>query len=46
MEAWVADGRIELLEDVVDGLQKAPMAFIGLLEGHNLGKLVVRVADA
>lgn len=44
VEAWVADGQIKLLEDLVDGLQNAPSAFIGLLEGRNLGKLVVRVA--
>ena len=43
MQSWVADGRIKLTEDVVDGLQNAPLAFIGLLEGRNLGKLVVRV---
>jgi len=46
MEAWVRDGRIKLTEDVVDGLQNAPSAFIGLLEGRHLGKLVVRVSDA
>ena len=46
MEAWVHDGRIKLTGDVVDGLQNAPGAFIGLLEGRNLGKLVVRVSDA
>jgi NADPH-dependent curcumin reductase CurA len=46
MEAWVADGRMKLLEDVVDGLHKAPEAFTGMLEGRNLGKLVVHVADA
>jgi len=44
MDAWVADGRIHLGEDVVDGLQNAPGAFIGMLEGRNLGKVVVRVS--
>jgi NADPH-dependent curcumin reductase CurA len=44
MEAWVADGRIRLTEDVVDGLQNAPAAFIGMLQGRNLGKVVVRVS--
>ena len=42
--AWVASGRVKLHEDFVDGLEKAPDAFIGLLEGRHLGKLVVRVA--
>jgi len=44
MEAWVASGRIRLHEEIVDGLENAPAAFIGLLQGRNLGKLVVRVA--
>ena len=29
-------------EDIVDGLEKAPEAFIGLLRGKNFGKLLVR----
>jgi NADPH-dependent curcumin reductase CurA len=41
----VRDGEIRYLEDVVDGLDAAPAAFIGLLEGRNRGKLLVRVAD-
>lgn len=41
--AGVADGRIRYREDVVDGLEKAPEAFIGMLEGRNFGKVVVRV---
>jgi NADPH-dependent curcumin reductase CurA len=39
----VADGRIRYREDFVDGLEKAPEAFIGMLEGRNFGKLIVRV---
>src|SRR6516165_7745401 len=41
--AGIADGRIRYREDFVDGLEKAPEAFIGMLEGGNLGKLIVRV---
>jgi NADPH-dependent curcumin reductase CurA len=44
LEAWVGDGRLKYREDIVDGLENAPEAFIGLLEGRNFGKLVVRVA--
>jgi NADPH-dependent curcumin reductase CurA len=44
MQAWLDAGRITLREDRVEGLEHAPAAFIGLLEGRNLGKLVVRVA--
>ncbi|WP_438009691.1 NADP-dependent oxidoreductase [Sorangium sp. So ce321] len=46
MGAWVDAGQVKLREDRVDGLESAPAAFIGLLEGRNFGKLVVRVADA
>ena len=45
MSAWLAEGRIRYREDFVDGLNNAPEAFIGLLEGKNFGKLVVRVAN-
>ena len=41
---WIADGRLKYREDIVDGLVSAPAAFIGLLEGYNFGKLVVRVS--
>ncbi len=44
MSTWVKDGKIKHREDIVDGLDKAPEAFIGLLEGKNFGKLIVRVA--
>jgi len=44
MAPWVRDGKVKFREDVVDGLEQAPEAFIGLLEGRNFGKLVVRVA--
>jgi hypothetical protein len=44
MSQWVDDGRIVLVEDVVDGLEQAPAALIGLLQGRNLGKTIVRVA--
>lgn len=45
MGAWLKEGRIKYREDVVDGLENAPQALIGLLEGQNFGKLVVRVAN-
>ncbi|MBN3135889.1 NADP-dependent oxidoreductase [Pectobacterium punjabense] len=40
---WVAQGKIKYREEIVDGLENAPEAFIGLLHGRNFGKLVVRV---
>jgi NADPH-dependent curcumin reductase CurA len=44
MTPLVKEGRIKFREDVVQGLEAAPEAFIGLLEGHNFGKLVVEVS--
>jgi NADPH-dependent curcumin reductase CurA len=41
---WVRSGRIKYREDIVDGLENAPTAFLGLLGGKNFGKLLVRVA--
>jgi NADPH-dependent curcumin reductase CurA len=41
--ARIADCRIRYREDFVDGLENAPEAFIGMLEGRNFGKLIVRV---
>lgn len=41
--AGIAEGRIRYREDIVDGLDKAPEAFIGMLDGRNFGKLIVRV---
>jgi NADPH-dependent curcumin reductase CurA len=40
----VADGTISYREDIVDGFDNAPEAFIGMLEGRNFGKLVVKVS--
>ena len=42
---WIKEGKIRYREDIVDGLGNAPEAFMGLLEGKNFGKLVVRVSD-
>ena len=42
---WVREGRLKHREDVVGGLEKAPEAFIGLLQGKNFGKLLVRVGE-
>ena len=44
MAQWVADDRVVLVEDVVDGLEQAPGALVGLLQGRYLGKVVVQVA--
>jgi len=43
MPQWIKEGRIKYREDIVDGLENAPEAFMGLLKGKNFGKLLVRV---
>ncbi len=43
MSGWLAERKIKFREQVVDGLEYAPMAFIGMLQGENFGKLVIRV---
>ena len=44
MGRWVNEGKIHYREQVVDGLDNAPESLIGLLEGKNFGKVVIRVA--
>jgi NADPH-dependent curcumin reductase len=44
--AAVADGRIRYREDITDGFENAPAAFIGMLEGRNFGKSLVRVTPS
>ncbi len=45
MSGWIKQGSIKFREDIVEGLENAPQAFIGLLEGRNFGKLVVRIGS-
>jgi NADPH-dependent curcumin reductase len=44
VSAWLREGRIKYREDIVNGLEHAPEAFTGLLQGRNFGKLIIRVA--
>lgn len=44
MSDWVAGGQIGVNETIVDGLEQAPQAFIDLLAGQYLGKVVIQVA--
>ena len=44
MREWLRAGRVRYREEVIEGLESAPRGLIGLLEGENFGKRVVRVS--
>jgi NADPH-dependent curcumin reductase CurA len=41
----VKSGQLKYREDIVEGLDHAPEAFIGLLQGRNFGKLLICLSD-
>ena len=45
VSGWLREGRVTYREDIVDGIESAVDAFLGLLRGENFGKLVVKVSD-
>lgn len=45
MTEWLRDGRIKYQETVLDGIDNAPRALIGLFEGLNTGKMLVKLSD-
>jgi len=45
MRGWLREGRIRYREEVIAGLENAARGLIGLLQGENFGKLIVRVAE-
>jgi NADPH-dependent curcumin reductase CurA len=45
LSTWLKEGRLRYREDIVDGLENAPQAFIRMLEGKNIGKQLVRVSE-
>ncbi|MGB9365452.1 MAG: NADP-dependent oxidoreductase [Xanthobacteraceae bacterium] len=42
---WIKEGKIKYREDIAEGLENAPAAFMGMLKGKNFGKQLVRVAE-
>jgi NADPH-dependent curcumin reductase len=45
MGQWVRDNLVKVREDSVFGLENAPQAFMGMLQGKNFGKLIIQVAN-
>ncbi|MHB8528028.1 MAG: NADP-dependent oxidoreductase [Caulobacteraceae bacterium] len=45
MTGWLKDGRMKFQETVLDGFERAPEGLIGLFEGANIGKMLIRVAE-
>jgi NADPH-dependent curcumin reductase CurA len=44
MRAWLQAGKIKWRETVLDGIAEAPHAMVGLMQGENIGKMLVRLA--
>ena len=44
MAGYIADGRLKVVEEILDGLDTAPKGLVGLFTGDNIGKRTVRVA--
>ncbi|HSI68063.1 MAG TPA: NADP-dependent oxidoreductase, partial [Planococcus sp. (in: firmicutes)] len=42
---WLQEGKLKYEETIVEGFENTPQAFLGLFEGTNLGKQLVKVAD-
>jgi len=44
MPGWLRDGKVKTREDIVQGIENAPEAFLGMLQGKNFGKSIVQIA--
>ena len=45
LREWLRAGKIKYRETIVDGIENAPRAFIGMLQGQNIGKQLVKVSE-
>ena len=43
MAAWIKEGKLTYREDIMEGLENTPKAFIRMLNGENKGKQLVKV---
>ncbi|MCG9642442.1 NADP-dependent oxidoreductase [Vibrio sp. Isolate34] len=46
MAEWLSQGKMHYREHLIEGLDEAPQAFMGLLEGQNFGKLVIKTNES
>jgi NADPH-dependent curcumin reductase CurA len=44
LSSWLKEGKLRYREDIVEGIANAPGAFIGMLQGHNMGKQLVKLS--
>ena len=45
MARWFQEGKLKYRESIIEGIENAPRAFLGMLKGENIGKQLVKVAD-
>jgi leukotriene B4 12-hydroxydehydrogenase/15-oxo-prostaglandin 13-reductase len=45
MSKWISEGKLKYREQIVEGFEKTPAAFIGMLRGENTGKMLVKAAE-
>jgi NADPH-dependent curcumin reductase CurA len=43
MAKWVGEGKIKWKETIIEGIENAPKAFLGLFKGENFGKMLVKI---
>jgi NADPH-dependent curcumin reductase CurA len=45
LEGWLDEGSLTVTEDILEGLERTPEGLIGVLNGTNIGKRMIHVAD-
>ena len=43
MKEWISDNKIQWKETIVEGIENSPQAFLDLLDGRNIGKMIVKI---